>query len=75
MWVLAAVFMLIPIVMVVLTLTLGFPAIRWVTLVASGFLVLFNIAGMPYPGVYDNFRIGVGFVWNAVIIRYAWTWT
>ncbi|NNC41464.1 MAG: hypothetical protein HKN95_12345 [Acidimicrobiia bacterium] len=75
MWVLAAVFMLIPIVMVVLTLTLGFPAIRWVTIAASGFLVLFNIAGLPYPGAYDNFLIGVGFIWNAVIIWYAWTWS
>ena len=75
MWMLAAVFMLIPIVMIVLTLTLGFPAIRWVTLVASAFLVLFNIAGLPYPGAYDNFLIGVGFIWNALIIWYAWTWS
>ena len=74
MWMLAAVFMLIPIVMIVLTLTLGFPVIRWVTLVASGFLILFNIAGLPYPGAYDNFLIGVGFIWNALIIWYAWTW-
>ena len=75
MWMIAALFMLIPIVMIVLTLTLGFPAIRWVTLVASAFLVLFNIAGLPYPGAYDNFLIAVGFIWNALIIWYAWTWS
>ena len=74
MWMLAAMFMLIPIVMVVLTLTLGLPAIRWVSIVASGFLILFNIAGLPYPGAYDNLLIGVGFIWNALIIWYAWTW-
>jgi hypothetical protein len=75
MWMMAAMFMLIPIVMVVLTLTLGLPAIRWVTIVASGFLILFNIAGLPYPGAYDNVLIGVGFIWNALIIWYAWTWS
>lgn len=73
-WMLAAVVMLIPIVMIVLTLTLGYPSIRWVTIVASVFLVLFNIAGLPYPGVYDNFLIGVGFVFNGITLWYAWTW-
>ena len=55
-------------------LTLPFPAIRWVALVASAFLVLFNLAGLPYPGAYDNFLIGVGFVFNGLIIWYAWGW-
>ena len=69
-----AVLMLIPIVMVVLSLTLAYPAIRWVSLVASVFLVLFNLAGLPYDGAYDNFLIVVGLVFNGVIIWYAWTW-
>jgi len=75
MWVLAAMVMLIPIAMVVLSLTMPFPAIRWVCVVASGFLVVFNVAGLPYPAAYDNLLIGVGFVVNAVIIYYAWTWS
>ncbi|MFW2339951.1 MAG: hypothetical protein ACN4GK_07860 [Acidimicrobiia bacterium] len=74
MWVLAAVMMLIPIVMLVLSLTVPYPAIRWTSIIAAGFLVLFNVAGLPYPGVYDNFLIGVGFVFNAAVIWYAWTW-
>lgn len=49
MWVLAALVMLIPILMIVLNLTLAYPAIRWVNLVAAVFLVLFNVAGLPYP--------------------------
>lgn len=73
--VLAALVMLIPIVMVVLSLTLTFPAIRWVNLAAAVFLVLFNLVGLPYPGVYDNFLIVVGFVFNGLIVWYAWTWT
>ena len=69
-----ALLMLIPIVMIVLSLTLAYPAIRWVSVVASAFLVLFNLAGLPYEGAYDNFLIVVGLVFNGVIIWYAWTW-
>jgi hypothetical protein len=74
MWMLAALVMLIPIAMVVLSLTIGYPAIRWISIVAAAFLVLFNIAGLPYPSAYDNFLIAVGFVINGVTIWYAWTW-
>jgi hypothetical protein len=75
MWMLAALVMLIPIVMVVLSLRVPYPIIRWVSIVASGFLVLFNLAGLPYPSAYDNFLIVVGFVFNGLIVFYAWTWS
>jgi hypothetical protein len=75
MWLLAATVMLIPIVMMVLSLIMGYPAVRWTAVVASAFLVLFNIVGLPYPGLYDNVLIGVGFMINGLIIYYAWTWT
>ena len=74
MWLLAATVMLIPIIMTVLSLTLPYPAIRWVCIVAAAFLVIFNLAGLPYPGAYDNFLIGVSFVFCGLIIWYAWTW-
>jgi hypothetical protein len=74
MWVLAAVVMLIPIVMVVLSLTLTYPAIRWVSIAAAVFLVLFNLVGLPYEGLYDNFLIVFGFLFNGLIVWYAWTW-
>ncbi|MGA7270987.1 MAG: hypothetical protein WB239_07930 [Acidimicrobiia bacterium] len=74
-WVLAPLVMLILIMMVVLSLTLTYPAIRWLNLVAAVFLVPFNLVGLPYPGVHDNFLIGVGFVFNGLIVWYAWTWT
>jgi len=75
MWVLAAAMMLVPIVMVVLSLTLVYPAIRWVSIVAAIVLVLFNAVGLPYDGLYDNLLIGVGFVFNGLIVWYAWTWS
>ena len=74
MWLLIAVIMLVPIIMVVLTLTLKYPAIRWVNIVVPVVVVIFNIAGLPYKGMYDNFLIGVSFVFNALTIWYAWKW-
>ncbi len=75
MWLGIAALMLIPIVMIVLTLLLPFPAIRWVNIVVAAFWVIFNIVGLPYPGAYDNFLIVVSFGFNALTIWYAWQWT
>jgi hypothetical protein len=74
MWLLIAVIMLNPILMVVLTLTLPYPAIRWVNIVAAIFWVVFNLVGLPYKGAYDNFLIVVSLVFNALIVWYAWKW-
>jgi len=74
MWLLIAVIMLIPIVMLVLTMTLKYPAVRWANIVAAIFLVVFNLFGLPYPGAYDNFLIAVSFVFNALTVWYAWRW-
>ena len=73
-WLLIAAIMLVPIIMVVLTLTLPYPAIRWVNIVVPILVVIFNLLGLPYKGAYDNFLIAVSFVWNALTIWYAWKW-
>jgi hypothetical protein len=74
MWLFIAAIMLIPIVMVVLTLTLPHPAIRWANIIVAIFFVVFNLAGLPYPGAYDNFLIIVSFVFNALTVWHAWKW-
>jgi hypothetical protein len=74
MWLLAALVMLIPIVMVVASLTLPLPFIQWLTILAAVFLVLFNIVGLPYPSLFDNFLILFSFVFNGLIAWYAWNW-
>lgn len=74
MWVLVAAIMLLPIVMVVLNLILPYPAIRWVNIILAIFFVLFNLVGLPYPGIYDNFLLVVSFVFNALTVWYAWKW-
>ena len=74
MWMAAAMLMLVPIVMVVLSLIVPFPAIRWVTLGAVGFTIVFNVVALPYQSAYDNFLIAVSFVFNGMVVWYAWTW-
>jgi len=74
-WFGAAILMLIPIVMVILSLTLKYPVIRWVTIVAAIILFVFNLVGLPtYPSAYDKFLIVVGLVFNVLTVWYAWKW-
>ncbi|MFN2190139.1 MAG: DUF6326 family protein [Candidatus Promineifilaceae bacterium] len=71
----ATLMMLIPIVMVVLSLTLKYPLIRWISIAAAVILFLFNLIGLPgYPGFYDKFLIVVGLLFNGLTVWYAWNW-
>lgn len=74
MYMVIAVIMLVPIVMLVLTLTLPHPAIRWITIVAVLLVVIFNLFGLPYKGAYDNFLIVVSILFNLLTLWYAWKW-
>lgn len=69
-----ALLMLIPIVMVVASVTLTGQTLRWISVIAAVGLFLFNVMGLPtYSGLYDKFLIAVGLGWNAVTAWYAWT--
>jgi hypothetical protein len=71
----AAVIMLIPIVMLVLSLTLPYKANRWANIILAIFLFLFNLVGLPgYVSLYDQFLIVVSLVFNGLTIWYAWKW-
>jgi len=75
MWLGAALLMLIPIVMVVLTLMVPYPAIRWIGIAAAGVLFLFNAVSVhTYPGLYDKFLIVVGLGFNVLTVWLAATW-
>ena len=74
MWLAIAAIMLIPIVMLVLTLTLPYPLIRWLNLIVPIIVIGFNLMGLPYKGAYDNFLIAVSFVFNGLTLWYAWNW-
>jgi hypothetical protein len=75
MWLFTALLMVLPIVMVVLSVTLPYPANRWANIIMAGFFFLFNLVGLPtYPSAYDRFLLAVSLVFNGMTIWYAWTW-
>lgn len=74
-WLGAAAVMLVPIVMIVLTVSVGGQPIRWANIVAAIGLFAFNLVGLPgYPGLYDRFLIVVGLGFNALTVWHAWGW-
>ena len=75
MWLLAATLMVLPIIMVVLSVTLPYPANRWANIIMAGFFFLFNLIGLPtYPSAYDRFLIAASLAFNGMTIWYAWNW-
>jgi hypothetical protein len=76
MWMFSAIWMTIPVVMLFLSLILKYKANRWSNLIAAIFFVILNIGGLSsYPWGYDKFLIIVGFVFNILIVWYAWKWS
>jgi len=74
-WMAAAVILLIPIVMAIVSVMVGGQPARWAHLVATAGLFVFNVAGLPnYPGLYDRFLIVVSLAINLLIAWTAWTW-
>jgi len=70
-----AAFMVIPVVMVVLSLTLPHKADRWANIIVSIVFFVFNVIGLPtYPSAYDTFLIIVGLLFNVLTVWYAWRW-
>jgi hypothetical protein len=75
MWMGIAVLMLIPIVMVVLSMTMPQPINRWVNIIIASFFFLFNLVSLPtYQSLYDKFLLAVSLGFNGVTIWYAWNW-
>ena len=74
-WMIAAITMTIPVVMIILSLTLPHNANRWANLIVGGFFFLYTLVGVgKYPSAYDRFLLIVSLVANALTIWYAWKW-
>ena len=74
-WLVSAIWMTIPVVMLFLSLTLKYKANRWANIIVAIIFVILNIIGLPsYPWGYDKFLIIVGLVFNVLIVWYAWKW-
>ena len=71
----AAIILVIPVVMVFLSLTLKYKTNRWANIILAIFFFVFNLVGLPtYPSAYDKFLIIVGLAFNALTVWYAWKW-
>ena len=74
-WMISAIWMTIPVVMLLLSLTLKYPVNRWANIIVGIFFVVINLIGLSaYPWGYDKFLIIVGLVFNVLIVWYAWKW-
>ena len=74
-WLGIAIFMVIPVVMVFLSLALPHPVNRWADIIVPLISFGFNLLGLPtYPGLYDKFLIIVGLGFNVVTVWYVWSW-
>ena len=71
-----AIFMVIPIVMVVLSLTLNYPVNRWANIILSLFFFGFTLIWLLVkpPPAYKIFLGSLGLVFNALIVWYAYMW-
>ena len=74
-WMISAITMTIPVVMIILSLTLPHNANRWANIIIPIIFFVINLVGYRgYPSAYDKFLILVGFVFNVLTIWYAWKW-
>ena len=76
MWLMIAILMLTPILMVFFSATLNQPVNRWVNIIVAVFFLLFNLVGLPtYPSLYDKFLLAISMIFNGLTIWYAWNWS
>ena len=74
-WMISAITMTIPVVMIILSLTLNYPVNRWANIIIGIFYTGYNLVGLPrYPSAYDKFLISISIVFTALIIWFAWKW-
>lgn len=75
-WLIAAVIMLIPILMVFLSLILPYAINRWANILIAIALALFVLLDLrSYPSAYDKLLLIVSMSLNAATVFYAWNWS
>jgi hypothetical protein len=74
MWLGIAIFMVIPIIMVVLSITLPYPVNRWANVIVAIVFFGFNLFSLSDYSVSDKFLLIVSMGFNLMTIWYAWNW-
>ena len=77
MWMISAITMTIPVVMIILSLILPHSANRWANIIVAILFFLYNLVGLAgsnYPSTYDKFLLAVSMAANVLTVWYAWKW-
>ena len=74
MWIGIAILMMIPIVMVVLSLTLNNPLNRWANIIAAIFWIGFNLLSLGGYPAYQKALLIISMGFNVLTVWYAWKW-
>jgi hypothetical protein len=74
-WMVSAITMTIPVVMIILSLTLPYNANRWANSIVAILFFVYTLVGIrSYPSAYDRFLLAVSLVANVLTVWYAWNW-
>jgi len=74
-WMISAITMTIPVIMIILSLIVPHNANRWANIIVAIFFFGYSLLGIgKYPGSYDKFLLAVSMVANALTVWYAWKW-
>ena len=74
-WMISAITMTIPVVMIILSLTLNYPVNRWANIIVAILFFVYTLNGVRmYPSAYDRFLLIVSLGVNVLTVWYAWKW-
>ena len=74
MWLGITIFMVIPIIMVVLSITLPYPVNRWANVIVAIVFFGFNLLSLSDYSISDKFLLIVSMGFNLMTVWYAWNW-
>jgi hypothetical protein len=74
MWVAIALIMATPVLMLVLTLTLQYPMIRWANIIVALLWIVFNLSSIQGYPLFNKLLMGMSMGFHVLIIWYAWKW-
>ena len=69
-----AILMVIPVIMVVLSITLPYPVNRWANIIVAIVFFGFNLLSLSDYSVSDKFLLIVSMGFNLMTVWYAWNW-
>lgn len=72
MWIMAAIMMVIPIIMIFVSLFVPIEVSKWITVVVSIFFFLMNLVGIKGYKTFDQLLLVVSFGINFITTYYAW---